>query len=157
MGFPWHELEDPGAGMDGVRWSIPELPGGTTLFLDHVAEQDHLPLLFHCAAGKDRTGFGAAILVRVMAMALLLAMPFARVAFLAVAVAMSVIGRYVGVARAALQGFHLTAEAVDFLRLFPVSDQELRIGFLEKTQALFKRLSGGMAPSRMRPPPAGRR
>ncbi|MDA0339899.1 MAG: tyrosine-protein phosphatase, partial [Proteobacteria bacterium] len=35
-------------------------------FLDHVATADHLPLMFHCAAGKDRTGFGAAVLLEVL-------------------------------------------------------------------------------------------
>jgi protein-tyrosine phosphatase len=28
-----------------------------------LADDDHLPLLFHCSAGKDRTGFGAALLL----------------------------------------------------------------------------------------------
>ena len=35
-------------------------------FLDHVARTEHLPLLFHCAAGKDRTGFGAAVLLEAL-------------------------------------------------------------------------------------------
>jgi len=31
-------------------------------FLTIVAELEHLPLLFHCTAGKDRTGLGAALI-----------------------------------------------------------------------------------------------
>lgn len=32
-------------------------------FLDIVAEADNAPVLFHCSAGKDRTGLGAAIIL----------------------------------------------------------------------------------------------
>jgi protein-tyrosine phosphatase len=35
-------------------------------FIHEVLEADGLPLLFHCAAGKDRTGFAAAILLRIL-------------------------------------------------------------------------------------------
>ncbi len=35
-------------------------------FLHHVLEDDHHPILFHCTAGKDRTGFGAAIILRAL-------------------------------------------------------------------------------------------
>ena len=31
--------------------------------LDLLLDERHLPLLFHCSAGKDRTGFGAALLL----------------------------------------------------------------------------------------------
>ncbi len=33
------------------------------VFMEHVTDGGHVPLLFHCAAGKDRTGFGAAIIL----------------------------------------------------------------------------------------------
>jgi protein-tyrosine phosphatase len=32
------------------------------LFMEHLTHGGHVPLLFHCAAGKDRTGFGAALI-----------------------------------------------------------------------------------------------
>jgi protein-tyrosine phosphatase len=35
-------------------------------FVHEVLASDGRPLLFHCAAGKDRTGFGAAILLRML-------------------------------------------------------------------------------------------
>ena len=35
-------------------------------FLREVLSSNGRPLLFHCAAGKDRTGFGAAILLRML-------------------------------------------------------------------------------------------
>jgi protein-tyrosine phosphatase len=34
--------------------------------LDRVADPSGLPLLFHCTAGKDRTGFGAALVLRTL-------------------------------------------------------------------------------------------
>jgi protein-tyrosine phosphatase len=34
--------------------------------LTHVAKADRLPLLFHCTAGKDRTGLTAAVLLRLL-------------------------------------------------------------------------------------------
>ena len=36
------------------------------LFMERVARADQLPLLFHCAAGKDRTGFAAAIILEAL-------------------------------------------------------------------------------------------
>ncbi|MGE0666409.1 MAG: tyrosine-protein phosphatase [Sphingomonadales bacterium] len=35
-------------------------------FMGRVARADQLPLLFHCAAGKDRTGFAAAIILEAL-------------------------------------------------------------------------------------------
>lgn len=34
--------------------------------LDRLLNDDGVPLLFHCTAGKDRTGFGAAVLLRAL-------------------------------------------------------------------------------------------
>lgn len=36
------------------------------LFLDELLSANGRPVLFHCAAGKDRTGFAAAILLRIL-------------------------------------------------------------------------------------------
>jgi protein-tyrosine phosphatase len=38
----------------------PEVFGG---LVRHVAHADHHPVVFHCTAGKDRTGLGAALLL----------------------------------------------------------------------------------------------
>ncbi|MGX6979967.1 tyrosine-protein phosphatase [Vagococcus elongatus] len=38
---------------------------GYRTFLEHVSELDS-PFIFHCFAGKDRTGFGAALLLSIM-------------------------------------------------------------------------------------------
>jgi protein-tyrosine phosphatase len=35
-------------------------------FMRRVARSDHLPLLFHCSAGKDRTGFAAALVLEAL-------------------------------------------------------------------------------------------
>lgn len=35
-------------------------------FLHHMLEAENHPILFHCTAGKDRTGFGAAIILRAL-------------------------------------------------------------------------------------------
>lgn len=35
-------------------------------FMQSVAHADHLPLLFHCSAGKDRTGFAAALILETL-------------------------------------------------------------------------------------------
>jgi protein-tyrosine phosphatase len=35
-------------------------------FMRRVAREHHLPLLFHCAAGKDRTGFAAALILETL-------------------------------------------------------------------------------------------
>ena len=35
----------------------------------HLARADSLPILFHCSAGKDRTGFGAALLLTALGVA----------------------------------------------------------------------------------------
>ena len=35
-------------------------------FMHHVLEVENHPILFHCTAGKDRTGFGAAIILRAL-------------------------------------------------------------------------------------------
>ena len=43
-----------------------DFAGHYARFLDHTAKADDLPLLFHCAAGKDRTGFGAALLLEAL-------------------------------------------------------------------------------------------
>jgi protein-tyrosine phosphatase len=32
------------------------------VFMEHLTHGGHVPLMFHCAAGKDRTGFGAALI-----------------------------------------------------------------------------------------------
>ena len=45
------------------------LGNGASMFgtlLTHVADPDWLPALFHCAAGKDRTGIAAALLLSVL-------------------------------------------------------------------------------------------
>lgn len=33
------------------------------VFMEHIVHGGHVPLLFHCAAGKDRTGYAAAIIL----------------------------------------------------------------------------------------------
>lgn len=43
-------------------YALSSFPRYRALF-DMLAEEDRLPLLFHCSAGKDRTGFGAALLL----------------------------------------------------------------------------------------------
>ena len=35
-------------------------------FLRRIAHSDYLPLLFHCSAGKDRTGFAAALILETL-------------------------------------------------------------------------------------------
>ena len=45
------------------------LGNGAAMFgtmLTHLADEDWLPAVFHCAAGKDRTGIGAALLLSVL-------------------------------------------------------------------------------------------
>lgn len=45
------------------------LVNGASMFgtmLTHLADEDWLPALFHCAAGKDRTGIAAALLLSVL-------------------------------------------------------------------------------------------
>jgi protein-tyrosine phosphatase len=39
------------------------------LLFEHVLAEDGLPLLLHCSAGKDRTGFGAALLLTALGVA----------------------------------------------------------------------------------------
>jgi protein-tyrosine phosphatase len=36
------------------------------ILLDRAADPGGVPLLFHCSAGKDRTGFGAALVLRAL-------------------------------------------------------------------------------------------
>ena len=38
-------------------------------FMHEVLEANGQPILFHCTAGKDRTGFAAAILIRILGVA----------------------------------------------------------------------------------------
>ena len=40
-------------------------PQWTALF-DQLLSEPHTPLVFHCTAGKDRTGFGAALILRAL-------------------------------------------------------------------------------------------
>ena len=44
---------------------LSEYPEQFATFLDLVADLDNLPLLFHCTAGKDRTGIAAALVLEV--------------------------------------------------------------------------------------------
>lgn len=57
-------------GMDNFMLAIyrdfvrdPAIAGTYRAFFAHVQESAALPLLFHCAAGKDRTGFAAAMIL----------------------------------------------------------------------------------------------
>ncbi|MCK8785346.1 tyrosine-protein phosphatase [Roseomonas sp. NAR14] len=45
-----------------TAYATDHLPRYRTLF-DLLLREERLPLLFHCSAGKDRTGFGAALLL----------------------------------------------------------------------------------------------
>jgi protein-tyrosine phosphatase len=45
-----------------TAYATDHLPRYRTLF-DLLLRRERLPLLFHCSAGKDRTGFGAALLL----------------------------------------------------------------------------------------------
>ena len=57
---------DDGYMIDLYRQMVDE--GATTFgrLLTHLTEDDGLPALFHCAAGKDRTGIAAALLLAVL-------------------------------------------------------------------------------------------
>lgn len=50
-----------GAMMHIYRSFVTEFQPHYTEFMSRLAQADRLPLLFHCAVGKDRTGFAAAI------------------------------------------------------------------------------------------------
>lgn len=52
-----------GAMIHIYRSFVTEFQPHYTEFMKRLALTDHLPLLFHCAVGKDRTGFGAAIVL----------------------------------------------------------------------------------------------
>ncbi|MDX1581252.1 MAG: tyrosine-protein phosphatase, partial [Alphaproteobacteria bacterium] len=47
------------------RSFVTEYSAAYRLLLERTAA-GHLPLLFHCAAGKDRTGFAAALILRAL-------------------------------------------------------------------------------------------
>lgn len=47
----------------GYNFRDPAIAGTYRAFFAHVQESAALPLLFHCAAGKDRTGFAAAMIL----------------------------------------------------------------------------------------------
>lgn len=84
------------------RWLAPQLQGIFATILE-----DALPLLFHCAAGKDRTGFCAAVLLSVL-----------------------------GVPRMAiLDEFEFTNEAVD-LQAFTLMHRQARMGVADADQSL---------------------
>jgi protein-tyrosine phosphatase len=51
-----------------VTYALQDFGQYRSLF-ELLLEQDNLPLLFHCAAGKDRTGFGAALLLSALGVA----------------------------------------------------------------------------------------
>jgi protein-tyrosine phosphatase len=54
---------DPTQTMQTIERTMVEAPAAQTAYrslLTEVAQPDHLPLVFHCTAGKDRTGWGAA-------------------------------------------------------------------------------------------------
>lgn len=50
-----------GAMMHIYRSFVTDFQPHYTEFMNRIAHADRLPLLFHCAVGKDRTGFAAAI------------------------------------------------------------------------------------------------
>jgi protein-tyrosine phosphatase len=61
--------EGPAAGelMRSTYRTFPlEHAGVYARLLERVADPSGLPLLFHCTAGKDRTGFGAALVLRAL-------------------------------------------------------------------------------------------
>jgi protein-tyrosine phosphatase len=72
------DLLDAGAALDSdllaremvrvYRWLATSEPGraGVATVLRMMAEPDGLPLLFHCTAGKDRTGWLAAVLLSIL-------------------------------------------------------------------------------------------
>jgi protein-tyrosine phosphatase len=72
------DLIDPHAAIDAdlltremlhvYRWLATSEPGraATTTTLRMMTEPDGLPLLFHCTAGKDRTGWLAAVLLTIL-------------------------------------------------------------------------------------------
>ncbi|HCB04879.1 MAG TPA: tyrosine-protein phosphatase [Nocardioides sp.] len=83
-GATWHHLEVRGIPMSQLRSltsheaadavmrsvyrSFVEVPGARAAFgelLRHVAEAEDGAILFHCAAGKDRTGWAAALLLHI--------------------------------------------------------------------------------------------
>ncbi|MGH0032182.1 MAG: tyrosine-protein phosphatase [Myxococcota bacterium] len=47
--------------VDGNRAFVTDFSDVYADFLHGLADADHLPTLFHCTAGKDRAGFGAAL------------------------------------------------------------------------------------------------
>ncbi|MFN3231673.1 MAG: tyrosine-protein phosphatase [Alphaproteobacteria bacterium] len=56
-----------GAAMQNAyRAYAQQFTGAYARFMRLCAQADQLPLLFHCAAGKDRTGWGAAILLEAL-------------------------------------------------------------------------------------------
>lgn len=58
---------DPGAMMiEGNRQFATEFTPQFRQFIDEVRAADGAPIVWHCTAGKDRTGFAAAILLRIL-------------------------------------------------------------------------------------------
>jgi protein-tyrosine phosphatase len=49
-------------------YALTSFPRYRALFA-HLQRQESVPLLFHCSAGKDRTGFGAALLLTALGVA----------------------------------------------------------------------------------------
>lgn len=45
---------------------VTEMPGAYVTFFEIVAESRHIPAVFHCAAGRDRTGIAAALVLGVL-------------------------------------------------------------------------------------------
>jgi protein-tyrosine phosphatase len=45
---------------------VTEFPGGWQSFFKLLAERDVYPLVFHCSAGRDRTGVGAVMLLELL-------------------------------------------------------------------------------------------
>ena len=63
LNSPESKPEDVFKAMEGIyRGFITEHTPEYKSFMEHLIHGGHVPLLFHCSAGKDRTGFGAALI-----------------------------------------------------------------------------------------------
>jgi protein-tyrosine phosphatase len=63
LNSPDSKPEDIFGAMVGIyRGFITEHTPEYKSFMEHICHGGHVPLLFHCSAGKDRTGFGAALI-----------------------------------------------------------------------------------------------